>query len=865
MKVYKKKCIPNIFFKRMYARFLLTSIRLFNPTYQSCLVAKQELLGKMWVNRFQIVFLYKLICALYFTFADKMISDDSLILMPYPKRVNILLGQPAMTIDKSFIVELDESKSDILSAAIERLYTRLETQTGLFFTKCAIEDKACSKLTIMITKPLVNKTQEYKEDEKYHLKVMQNQTTLSSDSNYGILRGIETFLQLVKNGPNCSQVPAVEITDEPRFPWRGLMLDSARHFIPVQDIKRLLDGMASAKLNIFHWHLTDDQGWRFESKLYPKLHEVGGNGKYYTQKQIKDIVHHAYLLGIRVVPEIDLPGHASSIAVAYPGLMSELKEYKHEYGWGVFEPLLDPSNEMVYKFVDDLMGEAAEMFKDEYVHIGGDEVNPKQWIQSNIIKEFMESENISDTHELHVYFNNRISKILKKHGKKMMGWDETLHKDLPMDVIIQSWRGQDTLAKAAIAGHKTILSSGYYIDQPQPTSFHYRNDPIPSSSKLDDEIHDHESWETWSFEAPRKRGAPVKGNFTIISSQNNIKRGYIDFNGRSRQVINNIEEIKERTSFWVDSWMSKTEFRVKFNKNQLRGNMVVGNAQYAMSGKLISGSNSGSDILASTNPDNQLPTQRLKEREKKNILGGEIAVWSELIKGDIFDLRVWPRTYAIAERLWSPASITDEENMYHRMKLIGDWSTISVGLQFEKNEQQGLKRLANGQNINSLLILSQAVEQAQYYHRHHEKSSNENYDQFDPLNRFADVIPPESLKVRELNKMVDVFLKDQNNTVNTEEMKNLFKTWIDNESDLKKTIDAGSCSLHNLRPIVEHVRLISVLALEIIEAIIKRKSLTVDEVNNAKVTLNNAQEIEDELVVSSAYPVEKLLYNALWE
>ena len=312
--------------------------------------------------------------------------------------------------------------------------------------------------------------------------------------------------------------------------------------------------------------------------------------------------------------------------------------------------------------------------------------------------------------------------------------------------------------------------------------------------------------------------------------------------------------------------MSKTVIRVNLKKKLLTGSMVVGNGKYKMSGELIASSThrGSSNIQDSIQADFHLPPI-LDESDKRNILGGEIAVWSELIKPDMLDLRVWPRSYAIAERLWSPSYIKDEENMYHRMQAIGDWSTISVGLQFERNMHQGLQILANGQDVNSLLILSQAVEQAQYYHRHHEKSSKENYDQFDPLNRFADSLPPESLKVRELNKMVEVFLKEKTNTSNTEALKMVFKSWIDNEPNLIDVIENGSCSLRNLKTVVENVRLTSILALEIIDAIINERSLSTDEVVNAKIILQNAQDIVDELVVSSAYPVEKLLYNASWE
>ena len=186
----------------------------------------------------------------------------------------VIKNESGMTIDRNFFTELKGFSSEFLTYAVERLHTRIEAQTGLFLLNPLNEQNTSSNLKILVKTQVDTKIQRYKEDEKYTLNVSTNQALLTANSPYGALRGIETFLQLLTNVPNCSQVPAVYVVDEPRFPWRGLMLDSVRHFIPIEDVKRQLDGMASAKLNTFHWHLTDDQGWRFESKSYPKLQEV---------------------------------------------------------------------------------------------------------------------------------------------------------------------------------------------------------------------------------------------------------------------------------------------------------------------------------------------------------------------------------------------------------------------------------------------------------------------------------------------------------------------------------------------------------------------------------------------------------------
>ena len=174
-------------------------------------------------------------------------------------------------------------------------------------------------------------------------------------------------------------MPAISIDDSPRFPWRGLMIDVSRHFIPLDVLKRNLDGMAAVKLNVFHWHLSDNQGFRVESKKFPKLHELGSDGLYYTQDEVRDLIAYARERGIRVVPEFDMPGHSTAWFVGYPELASGPGPYEIERKWGVFDPAMDPTREETYKFLDEFIGEMARLFPDQFFHIGGDEVNGKQW------------------------------------------------------------------------------------------------------------------------------------------------------------------------------------------------------------------------------------------------------------------------------------------------------------------------------------------------------------------------------------------------------------------------------------------------------------------------------------------------------
>jgi hexosaminidase len=287
----------------------------------------------------------------------------------------------------------------------------------------------------------------------------------------------------VEPGPDGFGAAGVHIEDRPRFPWRGLMIDAGRHFMPVEVIKRNLDAMAAVKLNVFHWHLSEDQGFRVESRRFPKLHELGSDGMYYTQEQIRDMVEYARLRGIRVVPEFDMPGHTTAWLVAYPELATAPGAYEIMRKWGVSENALDPSREETYQFLDELFGELTPLFPDPYWHIGGDEVVDKQWKASARVQAFAKEHNLKDAHAIQAYFNQRVQKLLQKRNKILIGWDEVLHPDLPKDIVVQSWRGQKSLAEAAAKGYRGILSWGYYLDHMRPASYHYGIDPMDGDAQ----------------------------------------------------------------------------------------------------------------------------------------------------------------------------------------------------------------------------------------------------------------------------------------------------------------------------------------------------------------------------------------------
>jgi hexosaminidase len=393
-------------------------------------------------------------------------------LMPWPAKIE--MGQGSLAIGSTIRIAITGYSEPRLEAAVRRLgeVAPLRSSATLVI-QC---DHASEPV------------QQLGEDESYHLEITPHEARLSAPNPLGALRGLETFRQLLVTGAHGLEAPAIDIQDRPRFPWRGLHLDVSRHWMPIQVVKRTLDGMAAVKLNVFHWHLSDDQGFRVESKRFPKLQQLGSDGLYYTQQQVREVIAYARDRGIRVVPEFDIPGHATSWLVGYPRLASAPGPYRIERNWGVFDPTMDPTRESTYQFLDEFIGEMAALFPDPFFHIGGDEVTGKQWKNSPHIRAFMRKEQLKNTEELQAYFNRRLQKTVAKYGKRMEGWDEILDPDLPKDIVIQSWRGQKSLAEAARHGFSSILSAGYYLDHMEPASTLYAVDPLDrDAASLTDE------------------------------------------------------------------------------------------------------------------------------------------------------------------------------------------------------------------------------------------------------------------------------------------------------------------------------------------------------------------------------------------
>ena len=402
-------------------------------------------------------------------------AHGQLNLMPMPSSVQMGSGQ--LVIDPAFSVSVSGYTDPRLQRVVEIFLDDLRRQTGTLPLDFKMVDP--SKATLVIRSEQASKqVQELGENESYKLEISKSGATLSAENALGIHNGLQTFLQLVAINSTGFAVPAVTVEDKPRFPWRGLMIDVGRHFIPLDVLKRNLDGMAAVKLNVFHWHLSENQGFRIESKRFPRLQGAGSDGLYYTQAEARELIAYARDRGIRVVPEFDMPGHSTAWFVGYPELASGPGPYAIERKWGVFDPAMDPTQDKTYKFLDEFIGEMADLFPDQFFHIGGDEVNGKQWDANPKIQQFMHSHDMKSNQDLQAYFNKRVQAIVSKHGKTMVGWDEILHPDLPKSIVVQSWRGQASLAAATKQGYRGLLSYGYYLDLMWPAARHYAVDPM---------------------------------------------------------------------------------------------------------------------------------------------------------------------------------------------------------------------------------------------------------------------------------------------------------------------------------------------------------------------------------------------------
>lgn len=416
-----------------------------------------------------------------------------------PEPVSLIQGKGVFVIDKNTSLIIPSGHAELATLA-SRLNDWISLQTGQMLP---VKNKTtASDHAIRIVLDPTLKT--YGNDEGYELSVTEHEVKLQARKTAGIFYGLQTLRQLLqlsekgdKQGQQSS-LPAVEIVDYPRLKWRGLMLDVSRHFFSKDFVKKYIDDMARYKFNVFHWHLTDDQGWRIEIKSFPRLTEVGAwrvprtgqwwsfeppqknekatYGGYYTQEDVKEIIAYAKERHITVVPEIDVPGHSLAAIASYPYLSATGYIYPVNPGskfYDIDDNTLNPADERVYTFLDKVFTEVAALFPGDYIHIGGDECTKLFWQRSAVVQDFMKKQGIKTEQELQSYFIKRVEKILKKKQKKLIGWDEILEGGLAPEAIVMSWRGMDGGIESAKQGHQVILTPNNhtYLDL-------YQGDPL---------------------------------------------------------------------------------------------------------------------------------------------------------------------------------------------------------------------------------------------------------------------------------------------------------------------------------------------------------------------------------------------------
>ena len=538
------------------------------------------------------------------------------------------------------------------------------------------------------------------------------------------MHALETLLQLLQNNSTSYYFPTVTISDSPRFTWRGLMIDAARHFQPVDVIKRNLDAMAAMKMNVFHWHLTDDQGWRIELKNHPKLTQLASDGNYYTQEEIKNIVKYADERGIMVIPEIDVPGHGTAILTAYPEVGSKLNFDKNTYSLernsGIFTPTLDPSNPKTYQLLSEIFDEVCPLFSGNYFHIGGDENEGKDWDSNPKIQEFKKKNNFANNHELQTYFTMQLIPMLKKHNKQLMGWEEIMTKNLSKDAIIHSWKGSNegiaagqSLVNAVKNGYKTVLSNGYYIDLMLGVENHYLNDPMPK-------------------------------NITLTAE------------------------------------------------------------------------------------------------EKARILGGEAPMWSELATPTTIDSRIWPRTAAIAERLWSNENITDMASLRKRMNVIS-LQLEELGITHIRNKEVLLRNISNNQTNTALEDFSNICEPLKIYSRN---SEGTEYKTYSPFTLFADACTPDAKDALGFDAAVTNYLKNKN-LENQILVTDYLKKWINVNAKLIE-LSSNAPLVHPLLPLSKSL---SDLSQQLLSKIEKKQTVNPNTLNNLLEQCNSKNHADVELAV----------------
>ena len=417
-------------------------------------------------------------------------------IIPAPRVLDLSRGH--FTINKDTRIQCAVISDELMTIAT-RLADQLAERTGSRPEILTAMPSTAEKVIVLDLYP-----EQKLPDEAYFLDVRPDHITLAASTPTGLFYACQSLLQLLPlEDRSRPKVPCVHIQDEPRFAWRGMHLDVSRHFMDVETIKKYLDLLARYKMNVFHWHLTDDQGWRIEIDAYPKLTEIGAwrsgpdgkpYGGFYTKDQVRDIVAYAADRHITVVPEIELPGHCQAALAAYPELSCTGGPFEVSTRWGVHNDVFCAGKEETFEFLETVLLEVMELFPSDYIHIGGDEVPKERWAECPSCQQRILEEWLRDERELQSYFIQRISDFLSGHSRKLIGWEEILQGGIPEAATLQTWRREKTAVTAARKGHDVIMSyyENYYFNRSAfRTALHdvYEYEPIPEDLNRQEASH----------------------------------------------------------------------------------------------------------------------------------------------------------------------------------------------------------------------------------------------------------------------------------------------------------------------------------------------------------------------------------------
>ncbi|MBD8082767.1 glycoside hydrolase family 20 protein [Chryseobacterium caseinilyticum] len=398
-------------------------------------------------------------------------SQTKLNLIPYPQKVEFLKGEFVIPASFNFSNNLPVKETEYLKNKLKLKFSNAKNSDAhLLYSRLENQSKL--------------------NNEAYSIEISSKQIHIKSYTDQGYFLAIQTLIQLFETQKN-GRIPVLKIEDSPKFAWRGMHLDVCRHFFTVEEVKQYIDYLAMYKLNTFHWHLTDDQGWRIEIKKYPKLTEIGSKRKesmigayvddtydgkpygpyFYTQEQIKDVVKYAQERHITIVPEIEMPGHALAALSAYPELACTKGPFESATKWGVFDDVFCPKDE-TFTFLENVLDEVIQLFPSQYIHIGGDECPKTRWKECAHCQALIKKNNLKDEHGLQSYFIHRIEKYVNSKGRKIIGWDEILEGGLAPNAAVMSWTGIKGGIEAAKTNHFAVMTPGAYC-----YFDHYQGDP----------------------------------------------------------------------------------------------------------------------------------------------------------------------------------------------------------------------------------------------------------------------------------------------------------------------------------------------------------------------------------------------------